>query len=244
MKYLQFFNEITGMLNEIVESQAENIEKAADLVSDCVAQDGIVHTLGVGHSHCLAEDIFFRAGTLAAVHAILEPSMTGQTEVVKSAYMEKLEGAGEIMINYHKVEPPDVLITVSNSGNNAAPIDAAVAARKRGVPVIAVSSVAFAESLKPRHSSGKKLIDVADIVIDNCGKYGDTCLALEGLDQGIGPTSSVTGAFILNAVMVQAAANLVESGIKPMIFWSGNLEGAMEANAEYLEAYWGRIRNL
>ena len=243
-KFEEYFAAVLEMVDEILQTQSQEIERAANIVSQTIAQDGLVHTVGVGHSHCLAEDVFWRAGTLVQIHAILESSMIGTTEIVKSAYMEKLEGTGSILCDYHRIAPPDALIAISNSGNNAMPIDVAIEARKRGVKVIAVCSVKYAESLKARHSSGKKLLDVSDVVIDNCGQIGDTCLSLEGLEQGLGPTSTITGAFITNSVLVQAAANLQEMGIEPMVYWSGNLEGGMEANQSYLDQYWGRIRNL
>jgi len=243
-KYLEFHKAILEMIEEIISTQSEKTEAAAEIVAEAVSQDGLLHTLGVGHSHCITEDIFWRAGTLAPIHAILEQSMIGSVEVTKSAYLEKLEGTGPIICDYHRIAPPDALLTVSNSANNAMPIDVALEARKRGVKVIAVCSVTYANSLKPRHSSGKKLIDVADVVIDNCGEVGDTSLHLDGLEQGIGPTSTITGSFILNSFLVQAAENLTEMGIKPEVYWSGNLEGGMEANAAYHEKYWGRIRNL
>jgi uncharacterized phosphosugar-binding protein len=243
-KFEEYFAAVNDMVDEILETQGQQIKRAAEIVSQAVAHDGLVHTVGVGHSHCLAEDIACRAGTLVQIHAILEPSMIGTTEIVKSLYMEKLEGTGSILCDYHHVEPPDVLMVISNSGNNAMPIDVAIEARKRGVKVIAVCSLTYAESLKARHSSGKKLTDVADVVIDNCGQIGDTCLRLEGLEQGLGATSTITGAFITNSVFVQAVANLQEMGIQPMVYWSGNLEGGMEANQAYLDQYWCRIRNL
>lgn len=243
-KYMEYFKAIKDMIEEIIETQSENIEIAAEIVAEAISQNGLLHTLGVGHSHCLTEDIFWRAGTLAPIHAILEQSMIGTVEVTKSAYLEKLEGTGPIICDYHRIAPPDALLTVSNSANNAMPIDVALEARKRGVKVIAVCSVTYANSLKPRHSTGKKLVDVADVVIDNCGEVGDTCLRLEGLEQGVAPTSTVTGSFILNSLLVQAAENLVKMGIQPEIYWSGNLEGGMEANAAYHDKYWGRIRNL
>lgn len=243
-KFEEYFVAVNDMVDEILQTQRHQIERAAEIVSQTISQDGLVHTIGVGHSHCLAEDVFWRAGTLVPIHAILESSMIGTTEIVKSAYMEKLEGTGPILCDYHRVEPPDALMAISNSGNNAMPIDVAIEARKRGVKVIAVCSVTYAKSLRARHSSGKKLIDVADVVIDNCGQIGDTCLRLEGLEQGLGPTSTITGAFITNSVLVQAAANLREMGILPMVYWSGNLEGGMEANQAYLDQYWCRMRNL
>ncbi len=244
MGYTEYFHEVLTILKTIEETQGENIKRAADIVTECIAKDGILHTFGAGHSYLLAADVFFRAGTLVPIHAIFEPSMVGHVQAVKSTYMEKVEGIGKIIIDYHKVAPPDALLVISNSGNNAVPIEVAMEGRRRGVKVIAVVSLTYMNSLKPRHSSGKKLADVADVVIDNCGKVGDTCLQYEGLEQGVGATSTVAGSFIINAILAQAVENLLKQGIKPPVFWSGNLEGGMEANQRYLDRYWARIRNL
>ncbi|HEY60094.1 MAG TPA: SIS domain-containing protein [Anaerolineae bacterium] len=243
-RYEEYFTKVLKIVNSVLDTQGQNIELAAEIVSQTIAKDGLVHALGVGHSHCLAEEVFWRAGTLVPIHAILEPSMIGMTEIIKSAYMEKLEGTGSIICDYHRIDPPDALIAISNSGNNAMPIDVAMEAKKRGVKVIAICSATFAKNLEPRHSSGKKLIDIADVVIDNCGQIGDTCMHIEGLEQGLGPTSTITGAFIINSLLVQAAANLNEAGIKPIVYWSGNLKDGMKANQEYVNRYWTRIRNL
>ncbi len=242
-KYQEYFDAMLEIIEEIRTTQGKEIETAAEIASDAIAQGGIIHTFGTGHSHCISEDISCRGGTLAPIHAILEPSMTGSTEIMKAFRMEKLEGAGAIIVEYHRVLPPDAIIIVSNSGNNAASIDVAREARARGVKVIAVSSVTAARSLKPLHSSGKMLIDFADVVVDNCGRIGDICLNLEGMKQGLGATSTVTGAFILQSICVQAAANLKEKGIEPPVFWNGMLEGSAEHNQKYIDRYWNRIRN-
>jgi uncharacterized phosphosugar-binding protein len=234
-----YFQEVVSILSEIQTTQLEQIQQAAGIVANCVAEDGLLHTFGVGHSYLLAEDVCFRAGTLAPIHAIYEPSMTGSIHATKSTYMEKLEGSGEIILDYHRVAPPDALLVISNSGNNAAPIEVAMGAQTRGVAVIAVVSRRYMDSLEPRHSSGQKLGDVADVVIDNCGRVGDVCVCYDGLEQCVGPTSTVTGAFIINAVLVQVVQNLLRRGIVPPVFWSGNLPDGMEANKEYVDRYWG-----
>ena len=244
MGYQQYFQEVLRIIDRIQQTQGENIKLAADIIAECVRQDGIVHTFGAGHSRLLAEDVMWRAGTLAPINAILEPSMTGYMHATKSAYMEKVEGTGKIIVDYHRIAPPDALVVISNSGNNAAPIEVAMEGSRRGVKVIAVVSLGYMNSLKPRHSSGNKLADVADVVIDNCGKVGDTCLQYEGLEQGVGATSTIAGSFIVNAILAQAVENLLKQGIEPPVFWSGNLQGGMEANQKYLDRYWARIRNL
>src|SRR5690554_4733906 len=123
--------------------------------------------------------------------------------------MEKLEGTGKIIVDYHRVAPPDVIIVTSNSGNNGASIEVAQACRQRGVKVIAINSLTYSGYLRSLHSSGKKLKDMADVVLDNCCPVGDGAIALDGLEQSVGPTSTVAGLYILNALMVQTVENLL-----------------------------------
>jgi len=241
--YESFFSEINKMLEKIKQTQKENILKAAEFVTECVKSDGLIYTFGTGHSHTLTEEIFFRAATLAPVCAILEPSLTGNQEVVKSAYTERLEGFGKIIVNHINPAPKDVFIVISNSGRNAVPIEVALESKKRGNKVIAITSKTYSEKVPSRHSSGKKLMNVADVVLDNCGKLGDFAIKISKLEQGLGPTSTITGAYLLNAVMVQAASNLSEMMKEPPVFWSGNLPKGMEKNQKILDKYWSRIRN-
>jgi uncharacterized phosphosugar-binding protein len=243
-KYKEYFRNVNSIIDRILETQGGQIEKAAEIVSDAIEKDGLIHTLGVGHSHIVAEEVFWRAGTLVPVHAILEPSMIGHTEIVKSAYMEKLEGTGKIICDYHKINPPDALIAISNSGNNAMPIDVAIEAKQRGVKTIGICSVTYTNKLAPKHSSGQKLIDVVDVVIDNCGNIGDTSVRINGVEQGLGPTSTIAGTYIIHSILIQAAENLQNKGIHPLVYWSGNLPNGMKANKEYIDKYWERIRNL
>ena len=242
--YEEYFTNVNNIVKRIFETQGTRIEQVAEMVSDAISKDGLVHVLGVGHSHIVAEEVFWRAGTLVPIHAILEPSMIGHSEITKSAYMEKLEGTGKIICDYHRILPPDILIAISNSGNNSMPIDVAIEAKKRGVKTIGICSFTYTKSLKPRHSSGKKLMDVVDVSIDNCGQVGDTCIKLEGIEQGLGPTSTISGVYIINSIVIQAAANLHHKGIQPLVYWSGNLPNGMQANKEYMDKYWERIRNL
>lgn len=243
-KYEAFFKNTNEVVARVLNTQGEQIEKAAEFVSDTLAQDGLVHTFGVGHSHLIAEEVLWRSGTLVPVHAILEPSMTGHSEILKSAYMEKLEGTGKIICDYHKIAPPDCLIVISNSGNNQVPIDVAAEARQRGVKVVGICSVTYCKDLNPRHSSGKKLIDVVDVVIDNCGNIGDTSVTIDGIEQPLGPTSTITGTYIIHAVLIQAAQNMVVRGLHPKVYWSGSLPDGMQANQKFVDEYWTRIRNL
>jgi uncharacterized phosphosugar-binding protein len=241
--YEQFFDEIGLLLDKIRKTQGPNIEKAADLISDAVSKDGLIHVFGTGHSNVLAEDLAFRTGTLVPVNHIIDLSLSGSVSVVKSTYMERLEGTGSILFDNARSGPNDIFIVISNSGRNAAPVEMARDAKRTGHKVITVTSVEYSKSQPSRHSSGKLVLDFADVVIDNCGAPGDVSVFIPGLKPGLGPTSTIAGSYILNAVMLQAVFNLKALGIDPPVFVNGNLEDGMDFNQVYLDQYWNRMKN-
>lgn len=241
--FQDYFDEVDKILAKVRESQKDSILQAADLVSDCIVKDGIVHAFGTGHSHILAREISFRAGTLAPINLVYDPSLAGSLQMEKSSYLERLEDYAKILINYVDPSPEDIFIIISNSGRNAVPVEMALEARERGNKVIAVTSVTYSRSSASRHSSGKRLFEIADVVLDNCGEIGDIAVKVGELDQGLGPTSTITGAYLLNAVMVQAAFNLLDQSIEPPVLWSGNLDKGMERNERIFKKYRGRIKS-
>jgi len=230
------------VLQRIVETQMQRVENAAEIIAEAIANDGILYTFGTGHSHVIAEDVAYRAGGLAPVDAILEPSLTGHSKVWQSEYMERVEGMAEVILNYYGISSKDTLVVISNSGRNAAPIEMAAGAKGRGAPVVAITSLAHSNGTDSRHSSGKKLYQLADVVIDNCCPKGDCLLHLDGLRAPIGAGSGVAGLFIMHSITVQVTQNLIERGIEPPVFMSGNLDGSDEFNRAVLERYKGRIK--
>lgn len=244
----KYFSSTIEILNRIESTQSENIKKAATLMADCTKNGGIIHAFGVGHSHLVVEDVFWRGATLANIHAILEPGMTGHSEITKSEYMEKLEGAGKIIVDYHRLNPPDVIIVISNSGNNIVPIDVAFEASKRGVKVISITSLDYTNQLKPLHPSGKKLKDVADVVIDNCCPIGDAVLSFEDLPMKVGAVSTTAGIFIIHSLVVQTVEYLLMQGVKPDVYFNGslmaNFNEVEEHNKKIVDKYYLKIRNL
>jgi len=241
-KALEYMRAVQSVLERIVETQAEKIEQAAEIVANAIAQDGILYTFGTGHSHVIAEDVAYRAGGLAPVDAILEASLTGHEKVRQSEFMERVEGMAEVILNYYEVTPHDALVVISNSGRNAAPIEMAELARGRGIPVIAITSLSHSQGTTSRHSSGKKLYQVADVVIDNLCPKGDALIQLEGVAVPVGASSGVAGMFIMHAIIVQAAQNLLERGIQPPVTMSGNLDQSNEYNRALLDRYKHRIK--
>jgi uncharacterized phosphosugar-binding protein len=239
---LIFPTAINNLLNKIVELEIENIHKAAILVANSLANDGILYTFGTGHSHVIAEDVAYRAGGLAPVDPILEPSLTGHQHVVKSEFMERVEGIAGVTLEYYGVQERDVLIVISNSGRNAAPIEIADLAREKGIPVIAVTSLSHSRHTTSRHSSGKKLYEIADVVIDNHCPKGDCLIRPNEKYPSIGPGSGIAGMFIIHYIIILTIQELIERGIDPPIFTSGNLDEGYCLNKKYLEHYRGRIK--
>ena len=234
---------VEAMLREIESTQYIYMERASRMAASAVEGGRIVYVFGTGHSHLVAEEVTYRAGSLAPVDAILEPSLTGHSDVVKSEQLERLEGFGRLIIEHRRLGPNDVLFVISNSGRNAAPIEAAVTAKERGARTVAVTSLEYSKQVSSRHSSGKRLYEVADLAIDNSGVFGDAVLTPEGVGRLMGPTSGIGGAFVMHAVLARAAEHLAAAGIEPPVFVSGNLDGAKELNREVLDRYWGQVRS-
>jgi uncharacterized phosphosugar-binding protein len=233
---------LNDVLNHILETQMDNIEKAADIVANAMEQDGILYTFGTGHSHVTAEDLCYRAGSLIAVDAILERSLTGHEKVAQSEYMERVPGIAKVIWDYYELTQHDALIVISNSGRNAAPIEMAMSAHENHVPVIGVTSLAHSKGTTSRHPSGKKMYEYCDVVIDNLCPKGDCLLHLDGLEQPVGAGSSVATLFILNMIVVQAVQNLLDRGVVPPVGMSGNLDGSYEYNKKFIDRYKSRIK--
>jgi len=239
----EFYNQMIGILGKVRETEMPSIMRAAEWIADSIAADGLVHLFGCGHSHLLAEDIFYRAGGLVPVNAILESSVMLHEGAVKSSRVERLSGYAELILDNYAVKPGEVLIIISNSGINSLPVEMAMAAKSKGLRVVAVSSEAY-ENAQSRHPSGKKLKDVADLVIHNHIPYGDALVQLPESPARMASGSTIAGSLILHMLMVTVAERLIEKGLKPPVFVSGNIPGGLEQNQAYIEKYRGRIKHL
>ncbi len=241
--YEQFFAGIDAIFQEIRSTQGPNIEKAAELIAASILQEGVVHVFGTGHSNVIAEEVFGRANTLAPVNQVVDLSLAGSVNTVQSFYMERVEGLGALIFEHVRPQPPDVFLVISNSGRNAVPIDFAWAAKENGHKVIVVTCVRFSLSQPSRHSSGKRLLDYADVILDNCTPLADRVVRVEGMKPGLGSASGIAGSLLVHAVLAEAAMMIKEKGIEPPVFMHGNLDGGMEYNQYLLDKYWSRIRN-
>jgi uncharacterized phosphosugar-binding protein len=216
----------------------------AAVCAESIRRDGLLYFFGTGHAHMMCEEPFYRAGGLACVHPILEPNLMLHAGARKSSDYERVEGIGNIAIGNSGVSDRDVLFVISNSGRNSAVIDAASEGMRRGAVTVAVTSLRHAAAVTSRHSSGKKLHEVCDFVLDNGGEAGDASVTLSGLPQKIAPTSSVIGATLINLILVNTVERLLENGETPAVFTSANVDHGDEANRAILDAYQNRVRTL
>ena len=241
-KAQEYFDRLRQVLAFIETQQAECIAAAAGKLADVLERGGIIHTFGSGHSHCAAEDIVYRAGGLAAVTLVYEPASAGEFGMMKAGYIERLAGVGDTTIRFSGIGKQDGLIVVSNSGLNNAPIEVALYGRELGIPVIAITSVSYSSSHRTRHSGGKKLMEVADVVLDTGVPFPDATIKLEGLEQPMGGLSTAVSILLGHALCVSIASLLLARGVKPEVFLSGNLDGSEEHNFELCKKYRARAR--
>jgi uncharacterized phosphosugar-binding protein len=223
-----YYENVLELLSRIRSTQADAIEAAGKIVGQTVRAGGIVHAFGSGHSAAIAYEAHGRAGGLAPVSAIIDP-MRGLAE--------KVEGYGRALMMPVRLGENDSMIVVSNSGRNALPIEVAMAAREAGLSVVAITSLAHSRSVESRHSSGTRLFELADVVIDNMGSPGDACVSVEGFDIPLGPTSTITGAYIINEITIAAVNWMLANGVEPPVFKSANLDGSKEHNRTLRESY-------
>jgi uncharacterized phosphosugar-binding protein/N-acetylglucosamine kinase-like BadF-type ATPase len=225
------------LLGRVAITQQESVAACVDLFADALASGKMIHTFGTGHSHLLAEEIFYRAGGLAAIYPILDERLMLHKEVVKGSQNERLPGLAQELVNQHPIASGDVVIVISNSGGNQVTIDLVKLAQGLGAKVIAVTSVNHATSKSARSNAAEKIHHLADVVLDNSGVVGDALVQVAGSPMSAGPTSTVIGGALLQSVVVGTVAECLKRGIQPEIFLSSNLAGGDENNAAIFDKY-------
>jgi uncharacterized phosphosugar-binding protein len=239
---------VVGLFEQIEREEQQAIDRAADLMAEAIKRDQLIHVIGPGgHSNIGAYEMFYRAGGLVPINAILDPGTLLSMGARRSTIIERTPGYGQAVLEAFEVND-GVLIIVNAYGINAMCIDVALEARRRGIPTIGVTSRAFAEKVPPdhpaRHPSKKNLFEVVDVHIDCHMPFGDAVVSIEGLQQKVAPVSTLVNCFTLNLLVIRTVEKLLEKGITPPIWTSANIPGGDQANKEYIKRYKGRIRLL
>ena len=225
------------LLGRVAITQRESVAQCVKLFTDALASGKMIHTFGTGHSHLLAEEIFYRAGGLAAIYPILDERLMLHKEVVKGSQNERLPGLAQELVDKHPIANGDAVIVISNSGGNQVTIDLVKLAQSLGAKVIAVTSINHATSKSARSSAAEKIHQLADVVLDNSGVVGDASVRVAGSPMSAGPTSTVIGGALLQSIVVGTVAECLKRGIEPEIFLSSNLAGGDENNAAIFDKY-------
>ena len=227
----RYFCRVNDILAEVFRDEADAIEEAAQAIAGANRSGNSVFAFGCNHAGLITLELFYRTGGLVTVNPVRAPGMMLElSPPTMTSEMERMPGYGKIIFGNLKTKPGDVIIIHSVSGRNAVTVDMAEAAREAGMTVIVVTNLNTATTVTSRHPSGKKLHDFASILIDNHGDRGDASVEIEGFPQKVASTSTVVGAAILNAVVARVAELLMESGMTPPVFMSGNIDGGDEHN--------------
>ena len=244
---LQYFERVSSLLEGIRSTGMPEIEKAAEICAESIANGGLVFLFGAGHSRMMCEEMTPRQGCYAGFFALVELALSNHSSIVgtnglrSALHLEKFEGYAEEILKSFHFGSHDAFIVVSTSGIRPVIVEMAMGARRRGLPVIAMVSREHCSQSTPAHSSGKKLIDVADVVLDNQCPPGDCVLELDGLEWRTGPASTVTGAMIINMLRCETASRLLARAIKPVLLPSHQFVGNTDA-AEQLERFYEAYR--
>ena len=241
----EYLDRLSAKLSEVRAAESKNISRAAKLIAGSLAGGGLLYTFGCGHSAGLAQEIYYRAGGLLLVEAILgEDLLLHRRPVTVSSACERLPGYATLLLEQSGAKAGDVIVVISTSGRNITPVEMALSAKARGLGVIALVSCEYARAEPSRHPSGQTLPEVADVVLDNHADAGDALMELPGLAEKVGPVSTALGAALLQAMVVEVVAELLERGMEPPVWMSANRAGGDEHNSRLIARHRERLRYL
>ncbi len=240
----EYINVIRNIIEKIENDDTCAIVKTAGVFKDALINKRKIFLFGTGHSHMLAEELFYRAGGLVEIRPVLYEPLMLHESASESTVIERKEGLAENLFNEYGMGKDDVIVIISNSGRNGVVVDMALLCKERDLNVIALTNMNHTMSGASRHKSGKKLYEIADIVLDNYGCTGDACIEISGVAGKVCPTSTVIGAMILNCVVACCVELCVKEGFIPEHFASANIDGGDEINNKLLEKYKKEIKHL
>jgi len=222
-KSLEYLDHIIGLLGKVRDTQAATIENATELLFSTFKRGGSIFVFGASHAGIITEELYCRAGGLMIINPVFNPTLMLNTMPFNvTSGMERLEGFGQIIISNTELKKGDVVIIHSVSGRNSVTIDMAMKAREIGAKIIVISNLTYSKSVPSRHSAGKNLYEFGDIVIDNCGEFGDASMTIDGSGVKVGATSTAVGSVIANMMVVGFAELCAKNGIEPPVFESAN----------------------
>ncbi len=243
----EFFDQAVGYMTRIKEEERERISTVATLIADQIEKDKLIYIWGPGgHSNMNAMEIFFRAGGLMHVSAILDEGTMISSGALRSMAIERTPGYGKIVIEDNQIGEGDLLMIANAYGINAACLDAAYTAKALGATTVAVTSIGHADNIPAdhpaRHPSKENLYKACDYYIDTKVPVGDAVIEIPGIDQKMGAVSTLCNAYTLNCLMMMAAQILGERGVEVPLWKSGNCPGGDDWNNQFIARFKGKVR--
>ena len=243
-KSTEYLNEIEKIIESIKLNSAESVEATASAFKNALMNGNRIFLFGTGHSHMLAEELFYRAGGLVEIQPVLVPQLMLHISAHESTEIERRQGLAEEIFKEYKMSSEDVIVIISNSGRNGVVVDMALLCKSKGLTVIALTSLKHTMAGESRHRSGKRLCEIAHVTLDNYGCHGDACVSVEGVGGKICPTSTVSGAILLNMAVARCVEMCACDGYYPPHFQSANVDGGDEINDRLVAEYKKEIKHL
>jgi uncharacterized phosphosugar-binding protein len=244
----RYRKEITTVLDRIWSTQTDNIRKAAQIMAESVGRSGLVHLFGSGHSVLPVQDIFPRYGSFPVFRPLMDARLMWQNVIGSGGargllWLERQEGYAKVLFENEPIRAGDVMVVFSHGGTNAAGIDVALESKARGLKVVAVTSMDNQRQAQVKHSSGKKLSEAADLVIDNCVPAQDALVSIENWKAPVAAGSTVAFITIAMSIVAEVASELSKRGMSFPTFVSPNVPGIpADNNAHVFEAYEKALR--
>lgn len=240
-----FARESLAVLDRITESARGEVRRAAELIAGCVRSGGVVQAFGTGHSQAIVLEVAGRAGGLVPTNRLSMADLVlyggDDPSALDDPLLERRSGVAVRLYELAAPHPEDLFVIVSNSGVNNVIVEMALHAKEQGHRVLAVTSLSHTRAVPAAHSSGRKLADIADVVLDNAAPSGDALLELPG-GGAVCALSTLTGVMLVQMVVAEAASQLLAAGEHPPVYVSANVPGGFEGNLELEKRYSGRIR--
>ena len=234
---------VVERLSQLSGSHAVPIQAAAGTFAEHILRGNLIHVFGAGHSHMLAEEVFFRAGGLLSFNPLLDPALMLQSAIA-AGELERVVDYAPILLGKYPIANTDAILVISYSGINPVPVEVARICKSRGMKVVALTSVSASRGSPARHPSGQRLCDVADIVLDNTGPVGDASLEVQGLETAVCGLSTIVGATILQSVVYETVRRLHAAGYAPPVLRSLNTHADASVNHDALKDHRFRLQHL
>lgn len=248
-KEIRNYTEVIVDLFRQIENETPKIANVAALIADQIQKDNLIHVIGTGgHSNLMPEETLWRAGGLAPMNPMLDCGTNLMMGAKRSNIVERTPGYGTRVFDMYGCKAGEIIIICNAYGVNSMTIDVALEAKKRGLITVGITSRSFCDVLPPehpsRHPSGKNLFEIVDYWLDTHVPYADACAYIDGFDQAVAGSSVLCNSYMWNLLLIEICRTLMERGVTPPVWMSGNAVGGDEANYNLEQKYFPRVKHL